>query len=121
MASKDSDWKLWGQRLRTHMKEQRLRPVVVASRVGIEEPTLRSWINGNRQINLSDFFRLCAAVKADPRQILFGSVGLSAEQKQALGQAVVSILENDTAASPGYGDFVKQLQQDINHKRGQNK
>ena len=103
------------------MKEKRLRPITVAGRLSLSEPALRSWLNGNRQINLVDFFRLCAAAMADPRMILFGSVGLTPEQKQQLGQAVVSILENDTAVSTNYPQFVKQLQNDIDQKRGRNK
>ena len=121
MATKENDWRVWGTRLRVHMKEHRIRPVTLAAKFGISEPAMRSWINGNRQINLSDFFTLCVAAKADPRQILFGGMGLSLEQKQALGQAVVSILEADTAAAPGYPELVKQLQQDINLRRSRNK
>ena len=115
------EWKLWGKRIRVQMRERRLRPVAVAHKVGISEPALRSWINGNREINLSDFFRLCDAVRADPRQMLFGSVGLSEEQRQLLGQRVVQILESDTATNSHYPKLVRNLQQDLNNKRGKKK
>lgn len=36
------------------------------------ESSLRSWTNGNRDINLSDFLRLCGIAKLDPAVILFG-------------------------------------------------
>lgn len=116
-----NDWRDWGQRVRVHMKERRLRPSGVAAKLDISEPALRSWINGNREINLSDFVRLCEAIKADPRQMLFGAVGLTAEQKTALGRRVVEILENDTAAHPNYPGLVRNLQNDLNHKRGKKK
>lgn len=115
------EWKEWGKRVRVQMKERRMRPGAVAAKLGIAEPTLRSWLNGSREINLSDFVRLCAAVKGDPRQLLFGSLGLSAEQKFALGQRVVEILETDTAVNPAYPHLVRQLQNDINGKRGKKK
>ena len=115
------EWKLWGQRVRIAMKERRLRPVAVASKLGIAESALRSWINGNREINLSDFIRLCSAVKADPRQVLFGSIGLSSEQKHALGQRVVEILEADTAVHPDYSGLVTKLQRDLASKRSKPK
>lgn len=118
---KDAGWGMWGRRLRAHMKEHKQRGVNLASKVGISESGLRSWINGNREINLSDFFNLCAAAKADPRIILFGNVGLTIEQKQALGQAVVEILEADPTSAPGYPKLVTQLQADINHRRTRNK
>lgn len=88
----------------------------VAAKLGMSEPGLRSWLNGNRQINLSDFIRLCEAVKADPRQMLFGAPYLSPEQRQVLGEAVAHILENDTAANPHYPPFVKGLQRDMKRR-----
>lgn len=115
------EWKSWGQRIRVHMKEKRLRPVNVAAKLDMSDSALRSWLNGNRDINLSDFVRLCDAIKADPRQILFGSVGLTAEQKLALGQRVVEILEADTASNSHYPGLVSKLQKDLNHKRGKRK
>jgi hypothetical protein len=111
------EWKIWGQRIRVHMREKRLRPITVALKLGMSEPALRSWLNGNREINLSDFVRLCVAIKADPRQMLFGSMGLSPEQKQALGQRVVEILETDTASNSHYPKFVRSVQKDLTRRK----
>jgi len=38
----------------------------------LAESTLRSWTNGNRQVNLADFMTLCVKAGADPALILFG-------------------------------------------------
>lgn len=110
-------WKSWGQRIRVHMREKKLRPVNVAASLEMSDSALRSWLNGTRQINLSDFFRLCDVVKADPRQMLFGSPGLSPEQRQALGEAVANLLENDTAVHPNYPQLVQRLQKDLTSRK----
>lgn len=99
------------------MKERMLSTEAAAAILGMSESALRSWINGNREINLTDFFRLCAAIKADPRQMLFGSPALSAEQRQALGEVVASVLENDVALHPNYSRFVDRLQKDLTKRK----
>jgi transcriptional regulator with XRE-family HTH domain len=81
------------------MRESRLSTRLLAERLGMSESALRSWLNGNREVNVTDFFRLCDVAKADPRRILFGRVGLSAAQKRALGQRIVESLEADTAVT----------------------
>jgi transcriptional regulator with XRE-family HTH domain len=113
-----NEWKLWGPRFRVHMRENRLSTRVVAERLRMSESALRSWLNGNRQVNVTDFFKLCHVANADPRRILFGQVGLTAAQKQAVGQRVVEILEADTASLPSYArQLVRPLQRDPSRKR----
>lgn len=112
-----NEWKLWGPRFRVHMRENRLSTRVVAERLRMSESALRSWLNGNREVNVTDFFRLCDVANADPRRILFGQVGLTAAQKQAVGQRVVEILEADTASLPSYAQLVQPLQRDPSRKR----
>ena len=113
-----NEWKLWGPRFRVHMRENRLSTRVVAERLRMSESALRSWLNGNRQVNVTDFFKLCDVANADPRRILFGQVGLTAAQKQAVGQRVVEILEADTASLPSYArQLVRPLQRDPSRKR----
>lgn len=112
-----NEWKLWGPRFRVHMREKRLSTRVLAERLRMSESALRSWLNGNREVNVTDFFRLCDVAKADPRRILFGHVDLTAAQKQALGQRVVEMLEADTAALPSYPKLVQLLQRDLSSKR----
>jgi transcriptional regulator with XRE-family HTH domain len=112
-----NEWKLWGPRFRVHMRENRLSTRGLAERLRMSESALRSWLNGNREVNVTDFFRLCDVAKADPRRILFGQVGLAAAQKQALGRRVVQMLEADTAALPSYPQLVQPLQRDLGRKR----
>jgi transcriptional regulator with XRE-family HTH domain len=112
-----NEWKLWGPRFRVHMREKRLSTRDLAERLRMSESALRSWLNGNREVNVTDFFRLCDVAKADPRPILFGRVGLTAAQKRALGQRVVEILEADTVALPNYPQLVQPLQRDLSRKR----
>ena len=99
-AAMANEWKLWGPRFRAHMRENRLSTRVLAERLRMSESALRSWLNGNREINVTDFFRLCDLARADPRRILFGQLGLTTAQRKALGQRVVEILEADTALLP---------------------
>lgn len=80
-------WAGWGQRLRAHVKEKRIPWEKVAARVGesgVAISTVRSWLNGTRDINLVDFFALCKAAEADPAAILFGVSSLTPEQRQLL-------------------------------------
>ena len=112
-----NEWKLWGPRFRAHMRENRLSTRAVAERLRMSESALRSWLNGNREVNVTDFFRLCDVAKADPRRILFGQVSLTTAQKEAVGQRVVEILEADTASLPGYAQPIQPLQSDVNRKR----
>lgn len=64
-------YKGWGERLRRHHKARGLSARQIAERAGQAESTIRSWINGSRQISLDDFMRLCIAAEADPAEILF--------------------------------------------------
>lgn len=114
----DESWKKWGERVRAHMQDKRLRTVKVAHKLKMSEPGLRSWLNGNREINLSDFFRLCDAIEADCQQILFGRPTITAEQRKQIGEFVASVLDQDPASQPGYKQFIGGLQKDLNGRRG---
>jgi hypothetical protein len=70
-------WESWGRRLRQHVKDHEIKWEDVASELGVAESTIRSWLNGTREINLSDFVRLCKAAKADASQILFADAPTS--------------------------------------------
>lgn len=77
-------WKGWPDRIRTAKKAAGMTWADVAEKVGVEEPTIRHWLNGTRNLNLEDFFSLCAAVKADPQTILFGKDSLPGDVRNAL-------------------------------------
>jgi transcriptional regulator with XRE-family HTH domain len=64
-------WQDWGTRFRNGCREKGTSTRKVSEKLDLAESTVRSWINGTREINLSDFFRLCAAAGLDPASILF--------------------------------------------------
>lgn len=65
-------WETWGKRLKQHMKDVELTQDAVAERLEVTQGSIAHWVNGRREINLADFFRLCEAAKADPQRVLFG-------------------------------------------------
>ncbi len=71
MAHSNKEWKGWGPRFRAECRKNQITLAIVAGRLDQAESTVRSWTNGNREINLSDFFRLCAAAEIEPRLVLF--------------------------------------------------
>lgn len=65
-------WEAWGKRLKQHMKDAEMTQEKVAERLEVTQGSIAHWINGRREINLTDFFRLCKASGADPQRMLFG-------------------------------------------------
>jgi hypothetical protein len=43
----------------------------LAAKLDMHPNSIRAWINGNRDLNLVDFFRLCSAGGIDPQAVLF--------------------------------------------------
>jgi len=68
------EWMRWGVRFRTALKLKHLNLSKIAEALDMHESSVRSWVNGNREVNLADFFRLCDAADIDAREILFGSI-----------------------------------------------
>lgn len=71
------DWNGWGKRLAAHMRQERVTQEAVAEKMGVSQGAIAHWLSGRREINLSDFFRLCTVAGADPELILFGDLGES--------------------------------------------
>lgn len=61
----------WGPRFRKHLKSKGLSLGDVAEKLDVAESTVRSWTNGTRDINLTDFVTLCDAAGLDHALILF--------------------------------------------------
>lgn len=61
----------WGPRFREQSRAKGFNLGHIAGKLGLAESTVRSWTNGTRDINLSDFLRLCAAAQLDPAVLLF--------------------------------------------------
>jgi transcriptional regulator with XRE-family HTH domain len=70
--AKSPVWADWGKRFRAGCRGKTTTRQV-AEKLGLAESTVRSWINGTRELNLTDFFRLCGAAGLDPALILFAS------------------------------------------------
>ena len=68
---KRREWQDWGRRFETEMKAKGLDTQQLAVRISRAYSTVRGWINGSREINLSDFFLLCGAAGIDPASVLF--------------------------------------------------
>ena len=68
----------WGVRFRQAIKIHGLNLAKVAERLDVHEATVRSWTNGHRDINLSDFLKLCTAAKVEPWPILFPNIDIKA-------------------------------------------
>lgn len=96
MVKVGAKWESWGTRLRAHLKKKKSNLAKLAEKVERSEPTLRSWTNGTRQINLVDFFYICEAAEADPAIILFGTALLSQEQSKAIRDLASTLPSNQT-------------------------
>lgn len=129
MDKKPHAWLDWGNRFRAQAKEKGRSLAQVAALMispetdeALAESTLRSWTNGTRQINLSDFFWLCDTAEVDPAMVLFGQPMLTEVQREALGALTASLLEADPTASPNYEKFTKGVQKSVRaHKAAQAK
>lgn len=69
----------WGMRFRKAAYAKGWTLAKLAEKLPGEKPgqpmaesTLRSWTNGNRDVNLKDFVTLCNAAGLDPAVVLFG-------------------------------------------------
>lgn len=65
----------WGHRFRRECLAAGVSTREIAGRIGQAESTVRSWINGTREINLVDFARLCDAAGVNPGVVLFPDSG----------------------------------------------
>lgn len=74
----------WGVRLRRHIKAGERTMAEIARLMDMTEAGLRHWLNGTREINLSEFEELCAIAEADPCMILAGRPALTSKQWDAL-------------------------------------
>lgn len=81
----------------------------LAETLGRSESGLRSWTNGTREINLSEFFELCQVADVNPSQALFGDVPMDPDVKRQLSELAKTIIDADPAASPEYRKTANRL------------
>lgn len=106
-------WESWGRRLREMAKDGGYTLASLGEKIHRAESTVRSWTNGTREINLSEFFELCEAAEADPSQVLFGAITMDPETQRQLGAIGQRVLAADPAASPTYGKMAKGLRKKV--------
>lgn|SRR3990167_4632373 len=85
-------WKTWGPRFKKLAKENGHTLASLAEKLGRSESTLRSWTNGTREINFSEFFDLCAAAGVNPSMVIFGALPMNAEARQHVAEAITRAL-----------------------------
>lgn len=61
----------WGTRFRQAAFRKGWTLAKLAEKLEMSESGLRSWTNGHRQINLSEYINLCDTAELDPAVILF--------------------------------------------------
>lgn len=111
----------WAKRFKIEIKTLGLNLATVAERMKLSEPTLRSWTNGTRDANITDFFALCTAAGVDPEIVLFGdqptkegvskwalqlATKIDAIKETKNGQAALTLIENTFATTPAHDDEV---------------
>lgn len=97
----------WQQRFRAHMArhgqtQEKLGALLEPER---SQAAIGHWLRGVRDINLADFFQLCEAAGADPREILFGET----TAEQALHTLQATVLATKPDRSPAYHKFEKSI------------
>jgi transcriptional regulator with XRE-family HTH domain len=63
----------WRQRFKDFMREAQVTQDYLAEKMDVSQGTIAHWLKGRREINLSDFLRLCEWAGADAQRILFGA------------------------------------------------
>lgn len=91
MTSDDDPWRDWSTRYRAEIRKKHSSLAKVAEKLGMAESTLRSWTNGNREVNLSDFFAMCRAGGVDPAVVLFGRPVMTEQAVTAARQIAASV------------------------------
>lgn len=115
MAKKKVVKPVWGGRLREHLKNNGETLANLAKKMRNPETgdervdvTLRSWLNGNRKINLSEFLELCIQAGADPAFILFGRPLMREDVNDHLNALVHSLGSADPTAHDAYRKQAKE-------------
>jgi transcriptional regulator with XRE-family HTH domain len=71
LMARRKHWEDWGTRFRNCAREKGMSTRSLAEKIGLAESSVRSWINGTREINLTDFFQMCEVAGIDPATVLF--------------------------------------------------
>lgn len=95
------DWQGWGKRLKAHMKTAGVTQDALAEKMDVTQGAIAHWLSGRREINLNDYFKLCALAAADPRAVLFGETIPSTSVINELRELITSSPELQNLLNPG--------------------
>lgn len=87
------------------MRKNHLSQEALGEAMGVSQGAVGHWLRGFREINLSDFWHLCAAAGADPREILFGETSAQA----ALDTLRDKVLATSPEKSTSYQKYYKNV------------
>jgi len=93
-------WKRWGERFRILAKENGETLATVAENMGLAESTLRSWTNGTREVNLTDFIAMCIAARVHPSMVLFEGPPMDAETLRQINALAKVAFKSDSGIGP---------------------
>lgn len=98
----DYDWLNWGVRFRRAMrlKGSSLRKLSTLPDAVAKEAGLRHYTNNTRSPTLADFFKLCEQIESDPREILFGPLAMTNQQRKAATEAVMQVMSGTAPETP---------------------
>lgn len=102
-------WQNWGKRFKEMAQDNGHSLASLADPMDRAESTLRSWTNGTREINLSEFFELCAAAGVNPSQVLFGGIPMNEETRQHLSKALQATLDADPVSKDSYPKMTRKM------------
>lgn len=58
-----------GEYIKQYMKDKGIKQIYVAEKIGISPQVLGTMLNGTRKIEITEFFKICEAMQADPLAI----------------------------------------------------
>jgi hypothetical protein len=95
-------WTNWPDRFRAHLARHTIYQAGLGEYMTpkVKPATISHWLTKRRNINLKDFFQLCAAAGADPVKILFGGDINAVARKQ-----LSSILDSLPDERPNYRKY----------------
>jgi transcriptional regulator with XRE-family HTH domain len=78
----------WGKRLKAWTRTAQITQDYLAGKMDVTQGTVANWLSGRREINLSDFFKLCEFAGVDAQYILFGTVPVETPATAALNRVL---------------------------------
>ena len=65
--------KMIGAYLKAYMKEKGIRQSFIAEKINLSPQILGAMLNGQRKIEVTEFYAICSAMEADPTELAIGA------------------------------------------------